>query len=437
MLKLFITIFIICGIYANESGETSIFDIPDRSIDERLIYKNDTTPKQDIKNLQDKNDAILEQNIRRKLGENTPINLEQQLKNIVPTDEPDLNIPDSQVYETIKKREIILRTINIPKSVFVGEIFEVRLSVNPQSEFDFEFITNIDESNVKWINSKNIQWVKQDDKSYIATIFLQGKSENAKSTKIELNLKRNGEIYQNGSINLFLPKFKPIRAKSDFSHIVADTLKVRKFKTTKFDESNLIMIVELYGKNIDLSSFKLKDKTILKQGIDTIVGDFSSQSGYFFAVFKPNKTTLDFSYYDLSTQTFKDFSLPVSVEDDEVSTQIGLNPKQNEISIYKNISLYSLSVIFFILTIIRRKTSYAITTIIFIALSIYNYNPFSKGTLKSDVNVRILPTERSTIFYTSSSNEGIEILGERAEYLKILFNDGKIGWVKKDDIIKN
>ncbi|WP_316342457.1 hypothetical protein, partial [Campylobacter concisus] len=33
--------------------------------------------------------------------------------------------------------------------------------------------------------------------------------------------------------------------------------------------------------------------------------------------------------------------------------------------------------------------------------------------------------------------ENVEILDTKGDYSKILFTDGKIGWVKKDNLVKN
>ncbi len=47
-----------------------------------------------------------------------------------------------------------------------------------------------------------------------------------------------------------------------------------------------------------------------------------------------------------------------------------------------------------------------------------------------------LPTEPSTYFYTANADEKVEVLGKRQNYIKVLFSDGKIGWVNKDDLQK-
>jgi putative periplasmic protein len=361
----------------------------------------------------------------------------EQMRNIVPTNEPDISVPDNQVYDKIKVKELLLKATNVPKNVVIGEIFSVEIVADTQNDFEFEFETQLDETNIKWLNKKNFQWVKSEDNKYVGTFYLEATSIDAKTLKVGLDLKRNGENYQSSSINIFLPKLKELRSDENYNHIVADNLEVKKFKTTKFDDINNIMVVEIYGNNVDLSAFNIENKTILKQGVDTINGDFNSQSAYYFAVFKPNKKSLDFNYYNLKKAKFESFSLPVSVEDDDVSTQIGLNPKQSEFSTYKDVTIYSCAVIFILLAIWRRRLSYFFVAAVFIALGIYTYNPFGKAVLKPDISVSILPTKNSTIFYTSRKNENVEILDTKGDYSKILFTDGKIGWVKKDNLVKN
>ena len=361
----------------------------------------------------------------------------EQMRNIVPTNEPDISVPDNQVYDKIKVKELLLKATNVPKNVVIGEIFSVEIVADTQNDFEFEFETQLDETNIKWLNKKNFQWVKSEDNKYVGTFYLEATSIDAKTLKVGLDLKRNGENYQSSSINIFLPKLKELRSDENYNHIVADNLEVKKFKTTKFDDINNIMVVEIYGNNVDLSAFNIENKTILKQGVDTINGDFNSQSAYYFAVFKPNKKSLDFNYYNLKKAKFESFSLPVSVEDDDVSTQIGLNPKQSEFSTYKDVTIYSCAVIFILLAIWRRRLSYFFVAAIFIALGIYTYNPFGKAVLKPDISVSILPTKNSTIFYTSRKNENVEILDTKGDYSKILFTDGKIGWVKKDNLVKH
>lgn len=431
MVKHFLFIsLLVLNLFAANTDEVSVFDMMDEAREDKFVNSPTSNPKTQK--------PPKEQDFSRKFVSPQPERITpEQMRNIVPTNEPDISVPDNQVYDKIKVKELLLKATNVPKNVVIGEIFSVEIVADTQNDFEFEFETQLDETNIKWLNKKNFQWVKSEDNKYVGTFYLEATSIDAKTLKVSLTLKRNGENYQSSSINIFLPKLKELRSDENYNHIVADNLEVKKFKTTKFDDINNIMVVEIYGNNVDLSAFNIENKTILKQGVDTINGDFNSQSAYYFAVFKPNKKSLDFNYYNLKKAKFESFSLPVSVEDDDVSTQIGLNPKQSEFSTYKDVMIYSCAVIFILLAVWRRRLSYFFLATIFIALGIYTYNPFGKAVLKPDISVSILPTKNSTIFYTSHKNENVEILDTKGDYSKILFADGKIGWVKKDNLVKN
>ena len=431
MVKHFLFIsLLVLNLFAENTDEVSVFDMMDEAREDKFVNSPTSNPKTQK--------PPKEQDFSRKFVSPQPERITpEQMRNIVPTNEPDISVPDNQVYDKIKVKELLLKATNVPKNVVIGEIFSVEIVADTQNDFEFEFETQLDETNIKWLNKKNFQWVKSEDNKYVGTFYLEATSIDAKTLKVGLDLKRNGENYQSSSINIFLPKLKELRSDENYNHIVADNLEVKKFKTTKFDDINNIMVVEIYGNNVDLSAFNIENKTILKQGVDTINGDFNSQSAYYFAVFKPNKKSLDFNYYNLKKAKFESFSLPVSVEDDDVSTQIGLNPKQSEFSTYKDVTIYSCAVIFLLLAIWRRRLSYFFVAAVFIALGIYTYNPFGKAVLKPDISVSILPTKNSTVFYTSRKNENVEILDAKGDYSKILFADGKIGWVKKDNLVKN
>ena len=431
MVKHFLFIsLLVLNLFAVNTDEVSVFDMMDEAREDKFVNSPAAKPKTQK--------SPKEQDFSRKFVSPQPERITpEQMRNIVPTNEPDISVPDNQVYDKIKVKELLLKATNVPKNVVIGEIFSVEIVADTQNDFEFEFETQLDETNIKWLNKKNFQWVKSEDNKYVGTFYLEATNIDAKTLKVSLTLKRNGENYQSSSINIFLPKLKELRSDENYNHIVADNLEVKKFKTTKFDDINNIMVVEIYGNNVDLSAFNIENKTILKQGVDTINGDFNSQSAYYFAVFKPNKKSLDFNYYNLKKAKFESFSLPVSVEDEDVSTQIGLNPKQSEFSTYKDVMIYSCAVIFILLAIWRRRLSYFFVAAVFIALGIYTYNPFGKAVLKPDISVSILPTKNSTIFYTSRKNENVEILDTKGDYSKILFADGKIGWVKKDDLVKN
>ena len=359
------------------------------------------------------------------------------IQSVAPTNEPEINISDAQIYQTIEPSQLIIKTSDMPKQVYAGEIFKFNITANIQENIVVDIQTAIEENeNLKWLN-QNLQWENIGNGIYKSQIFLEANSVKPKNVKITLNLKRNGEFFQTANTTANLPKFNEIKSDKNYSHVVANSLEVKKYKTNKFDDKNLIMVVEISGKNTNISDFFLNDSNISKQGVDSVSGDFDSQSGYYFAIFSSEKTSLDFNYFNLKSKKFESFSLPVIVEDDEISTQIGLNPKQSKFEVYKDIIGYALLGVSLVLFLIKRNTVFLVLTLIFGAYGLYNYNPLGNATIKKNTHVKILPTQNSSVFFTTQTEQKVEILGERKEFKKVLLDDGKIGWALKDDIIKN
>ena len=355
-------------------------------------------------------------------------------QNIAPTNEPELNLKDSQLYERVQPNDIIIKALNTPKQVYVGQIFSFTLSVDIQDNIAVDLQTILPETeNLKWLSS-NLRWDNDGKGVYKAQIYAEASAEAVKSPKITVNLKRNGEFFQTANLTFSLPKIVALKSGEKYNHVVAQNLEVKKYKTNKFDDKNLIMIVEVNAQKGNIADFFIEDKDIIKQGVDSTSGEFDAQSGYYFAIFSPEKTSIDFNYFSLAKKDFVSFSLPVVVEDDEISTQIGLNPKQSKFEIYKNIGVYALFGIFLITFLFKRDAIFLVVVVGLGAYILYSYNPFGGATLRQNKNVKILPTQNSSVFYTSKAEEKIEILGEREDYVKILLDDGKIGWVKKDDI---
>ena len=58
-------------------------------------------------------------------------------------------------------------------------------------------------------------------------------------------------------------------------------------------------------------------------------------------------------------------------------------------------------------------------------------------TISKDTRLRIVPTEKSTIFYTTDRVLQVERLGTRDNYIKVLLPTGEIGWIKDENILSH
>ena len=79
----------------------------------------------------------------------------------------------------------------------------------------------------------------------------------------------------------------------------------------------------------------------------------------------------------------------------------------------------------------------ALTLVAFIVALLYNL-PNSKGIVKKDSYIYILPTKNSTIFFKVDSDQKIEILQRKNGFIKVLGLDNDfIGWIKEDSFETN
>lgn len=417
MLKIFLTILLFT---TSVFAEPSVFDM-----------FNEALEKQNTKNIT--NNTDISQNTDKK---NNQISIEE-MQNIAPTDEINLNLKDDQIYEKIEPNQITFDVLNMPQSVLQNEIFKFDIIAYIKDSIDISMHTDINTSSNLQILNNNFEWVDIGNSKYKATIWAVIKNSSDSNISLKLTLDKNGEFYQSAFISPQLPKINLLNPNSNFSQIVADDLRILKYKTSHFDDKNYIMVVELMLKNGDLSLFRLNNKNIIKQGVDSIKGTYVSQSAFYFVTFDPTLKNLDFNYYNKLSKKFESFSLKVEVEGDELSTQIGLNPQESDFEFYKDLSIYALILFFAAMFVWKKKYYFLVLSVLFLACAVYDYNPFGVATLKANSNIRIIPTEKSTIFYITNQNENVKILATKDEYKKIITKDGLIGWVKGENLFKD
>ena len=355
---------------------------------------------------------------------------------MAPTNENELEI-GGDVYQSVKITELTLKTENIPNEVYLNQIFKVdfiaylgqKVTVTPSLEIDKS-------ESLKWLNAENLTWINGEE-VVETTLWFEAVNKNAKLNNITLKLMRNGEFFQESAIKPVLPKFIEMPKKDNFAHIAADELKIKDYKTSKFDDNSNLLTLNLSVKNANLSSFHLDNPNILKQGVDSIKGNYTNQSGYYFAVFDNNITKFDFSYFNLRTKKTENFSIDAKVQAEDLSTQIGLNPKESKFKVYEDIAIYSLAALLLVMFIASKNITPLIFAVLILGLNFYFQKPEGKGTIDPKTAIKILPISNSTIFYVTQQTENAEILDGNDKYYKILLDNGRIGWIYKNEIRKN
>lgn len=217
--------------------------------------------------------------------------------------------------------------------------------------------------------------------------------------------------------------------------VIASSLKVNKYKTTQFNDKNHIIVIEMEAKDSNLGDFKLN--WVQKDGIDSFQDNLPFFKIFYYAIIPNYQKNFVFSYFNSEKNDFEKISLPIVVDADEVSTQIGLNPKESSLQAYKN-GFYAFIILSFVVLFIRRrKFIYILLIVALLLLIFYDKTPINDIKIEPNTKVKILPTENSTIFHTIDRPMYAERLAVKKEYIKILLPNGKIGWIKEKSVIKD
>lgn len=332
-------------------------------------------------------------------------------------------------------KSLFLSVEETPSKVYVGQVFSIKLkAIVANDKIDGLGNTFSSATGVEVLNPQN-PWERSRDNTYYNTFYFKINSKTAVMPRLSVSLVERQEALESEIITLNTPQLIQLKADPFFSNVIAQSLTINKYKTTTFDAKNVIIVLEIEATAANLKDFKLSG--IAKSGIDSFSDNGTSQKIYYYAILPNYQKSFDFTYFDLGSNKFNKITLPMTIESEEVSTQLGLNPKESIFEFYKTVGYGVLSFIFFIILLKRRKWYYFVLSLIFLALFFLDQNPLNNAKLKSNSTIMILPMERSTVFFTSDKILDIEKLGERDNYIKILLPDGKIGWTDRENIIKN
>ena len=374
----------------------------------------------------------LNKDIRKKPVAKTEEEIERSLgKRITPP-------PSSSLTPKARAQSLFLSFYNVPKRVYVGEIFPVSLkSIAVFSDLKSLNFSLVGGRDYKLLNPEAL-FEKIDENEYKITLYFKLTSPSAKIPSIKVTAVDNGGYRESSVISVKNLKVVPIRKSKDFCGVLADSLKVLRYKTTRFDENSYMFVMKIEAKRANVEDFHLE--WVLRDKIESKEGDFLDSKFIYLAFIPETTQRFNFKYFNLKEGRFESFSYPVKLEKEELSTQIELNPKASKFDIYKNIFLSVIAFIFLLLFFFKiKKSKFAAIVYLMISLAIFAYVikdelPFSDVTLKKGAKVKILPTTNSTIFYTADKKIRVKVLNRVGHYYKVVLPNEEIGWVRDEDL---
>ncbi len=330
------------------------------------------------------------------------------------------------------------------KTIFLFYLSK-RDKVYLKEEFSIDIKAVITDDNIKSIDTtfsggrdfkvfKNIsRWEKIGDKTYKKRLYFKLLSPRAKLPNIRVTYRTDLHSASETLLGI-RPKIVALKSDNIFCSVIAQDFTLISHHEKKYDDNSSIVVMEINASYSNLDNFHLP--FTLRDGIDTHHRDGINQSIYYYAIVPKKLKIFKFKYFHRVSNKFNIVSFDMDYGDTTLSTQTDLNPKKNKYYLYKTIIIGIVALILFILFFVYRKIYWFVLGIVVVVYLFMTRAPIHKLDLAKGIELKILPTENSTIFYKSSQKVTADILLEKNGYTKVLLPNKKIGWIKNEDITK-
>ncbi|MDD2699242.1 MAG: hypothetical protein PHF17_10610 [Arcobacteraceae bacterium] len=321
-----------------------------------------------------------------------------------------------------------------PNSVHTGEKFNVTIEASILLPEDKEFSLFTDIPDVPNLEKKTneITWYKKDNAKYEATLSFQAKDEPFSFPIIGLSiLDTNNSTIDKSLLILDTITFNKLSINKDlYANISASTLSIQNLKIKQYNNDELLCSMEIHGRNSNLKDFKIPN--YINQGTKELITKNGEEILYYFVIVPLDTKSIQFQYFNQTTNSLTLLETPIVVEEDLVSTQTDLNPNEGNMGFFKKVFFAFMTTIFLMIYYYKRYKFSLFFAAFFMIILINMMLPNSHMVLKKDQRVYILPTLNSTVFKIINEEEDVEVLMDKNGFKKVLFKNSHIGWVKNE-----
>ena len=325
---------------------------------------------------------------------------------------------------------IYLSFDEVPQRVVKGEIFPFTLktlsTVKEFEDINYEF-SNL--SGLKMLTASPDR--VQKGKYFYDTFYALSTKRYAKLPDINATLiasqEYNATFIPGGKLNVI-----SLNPKKNFSNIIANSFELIDYKTTAFDKTHNIIVFVAAATNCDISAIHFQN--IFKQGIESSTESHLDSKVTYFLVIDKKIENFSFTYFQLQHNRFDTITIPIVVEDDSVTTQSDIKPKDQSKERLKMSIAAALAFVAFIFVIWRRRYIYLVFIVIPLIYIIYLSIPAQELCIKEGTQIHLLPVDNGTIFETTTTEKTLLKEGSVKGYVKVQLNNERIGWVKDEDI---
>jgi len=233
----------------------------------------------------------------------------------------------------------------------------------------------------------------------------------------------------------FVPISK-LKSNKDFCGVIAADIKLKTHQASTFDEKQNLITLSLEAYEANIENMHLKGYK--EQGIENIKRKNSKVEAEYYVVVPSNVKDLNFSYFNTIKEQAVEMSIPIKVVETKLTTQLEPNPKNDSFEDIKKITIASLIGFFLLMFLWKRDFLYLVVIALLVIVLIKFYAPLKKVCIKEGTTVRILPTFNSRVSYIIDQKlEKVNKLAIRGKYIKIEYNQDRVGWIEEKDVCKD
>ena len=319
----------------------------------------------------------------------------------------------------------------VPQRVIKGEVFPVTIktisTVKDFKAINYRFSNQV---GLKILN--DVPYREQKGKYFLETFTFIATSNSSRLPDIIASLEADKEYTTTTLLGRDLNVIS-LNPKQDFANVIADSFELLEYKTTSYDNKHNIVVFTAQAQNSDLDNLAFKN--VFKQGIESLThNNVIDPKVTYFVVIKKELEKFSFSYFNLQNNKFSNIIIPIIVDDDSVTTQTDLKPRDHsKVDLKINIAA-GVAILILFFAIWRKKFVYLVLILFPLSYIGYLSIPPKNVCIKQGSNIYLLPVNNGTIFETTPNEYTLPKEGSTGEYTKVKLQNEKIGWVKNEDI---
>ncbi|SFV58065.1 Putative periplasmic protein [hydrothermal vent metagenome] len=335
--------------------------------------------------------------------------------------------------QTTVQKVLYLSYYDLPKRVIKGEVFSVTIkTVAVVKDFEEIEYSLLNAKGVKVLNDA-IPYRKENANFLLDTFYFQATDTDVRLPDITATLKDYfGTNYKPATLKGKRIDSISLNPKEDFCNIIAKDFRIKYYKTTAYDDAHNIVVFIANAKNTLLKEFHLQN--VYKQGVESLSDSIESSQMTYYVVIDKKIENLHFSYFNTLKNSYITLNIPIIVDDDRVTTQSDLKPKDNSKKEIKMLIAAAIILVGVVLLLWRERLVYILLIILPGIYVIYLIIPPKQVCIKEGSKIRILPLQNSTVFEVTQKKLQLDKIGVSREFIKVELPDNKIGWVKNEDL---